>query len=165
MSEVCLLSRHNGARMKTSRGLMNKSCSWLVVVGLLGLLGLAGPLDAAEFACAAGDVACLITAIHAANTNEEANTITLAAGLYTLTAVGNNTDGPTGLPSVTGALHLRGAGADSTVLERAAGAPPFRLLHVAATGGLTLEGLTLGGGDATTTNAGGGIWNQGTLTL
>src|SRR4029453_13039794 len=56
-------------------------------------------------------------------------------------------------------------GADSTVLERAAGAPPFRLLHVAATGGLTLEGLTLRGGDATTTNAGGSIWNQGTLTL
>jgi hypothetical protein len=122
-------------------------------------------MHAAEFSCAAGDVPCRIEAISVANTNGETNTITLAAGLYTLTAVDNNTDGPTGLPSVTGPLTLRGAGADSTVLERAAGAPLFRLLHVAATGGLTLEGLTLRGGDATTTNAGGGIWNQGTLTL
>src|SRR5215475_12771505 len=151
--------------MMIARWSMETGGGWLIVAGLLVLLGLAHPTPAAEFACAAGDVACLITAIHAANTNEEANTITLAAGLYTLTAVDNNTDGPTGLPSVTGPLTLRGAGADSTVLERAAGAPPFRLLHVAATGGLTLEGLTLGGGDATTTNAGGGIWNQGTLTL
>ena len=151
--------------MQIPRWSTDTGVAWLVLSTLLGLLGLARPVPAAEFSCAAGDVPCLIEAINVANTNGEANTITLAAGLYTLTAVDNNTDGPTGLPSVTGPLTLRGAGADSTVLERAAGAPPFRLLHVAATGGLTLEGLTLRGGDATTTNAGGGIWNQGTLTL
>src|SRR5262245_44839994 len=92
-----------------------------VMVVLLGALGLVRPSHAAEFSCAPGDVACLISAIHAANATGTANTMTLASGLYTLTAVDNNTDGPNGLPSVTGSLTLRGAGADMTILERAAG--------------------------------------------
>jgi hypothetical protein len=123
-------------------------------------------MHAADFSCAPGEVACLIGAINAAKVNGAANTITLAAGLYTLTAVDNNTDGPTGLPSVTGPLTLRGAGAASTIIERAAGAPPFRLLHVAATGVLTLEGLTLQGGNLTgLPDGGGGVRNRGTLTI
>src|SRR5262245_8720804 len=74
-------------------------------------LGLGGPSQAAEFACGAGDVACLIRAINDANANGAANTLTLAAGTYTLTAVDNMTDGPTGLPSITSVLTLRGQGA------------------------------------------------------
>src|SRR5215510_9652403 len=152
--------------MMIARWSMETGGGWLIVAGLLVLLGLAHPTPAAEFACAAGDVACLITAIHAANANGTANTITLAPGFYTLTAVDNNTDGPTGLPSVTSPLTLRGAGADSTVLERAAGAPPFRLLHVAASGTLALDGLTLQGGNlAGLPDGGGGIRNRGTLTI
>jgi hypothetical protein len=50
---------------------------------MLALLPLA---QAAEFAGPAGDMSCLIAAIHAANANGEANTITLAAGTYSLTA-------------------------------------------------------------------------------
>jgi hypothetical protein len=49
-------------------------------VGLLALVSLAHPGHAADLACAAGDVACLITAITTANANGEANTITLEAG-------------------------------------------------------------------------------------
>jgi hypothetical protein len=139
--------------------------AWLVLSTLLSLLGLARPVHAAEFSCAAGDVACLIEAIHVANANGEANTITLEAGTYTLTAVDNDTDGPNGLPSVTGRLTLTGAGADTTVLERAAGALPFRLLHVDATGTLTLDGLTLQGGDLAGLADGGGVLNRGTLTV
>ena len=165
MPEVCLLSRHEGAVMQIPRWSTDTAVAWLVLSMLLGLLGLAHPTHAAEVTCAAGDVACLIAAVHTANATGKADTITLEAGTYTLTAVDHDADGPTGLPSITSALTLRGAGAQNTVLERAAGAPPFRLLHVAATGGLTLEGLTLQGGDVATTNAGGGIWNQGTLTL
>jgi hypothetical protein len=160
--------------MKISRGLMNKGGGWLVLGTLLTLLGLASPAHAAEFSCAVGDVACLIEAIHVANGNGEANTLTLEAGTYTLTAVDNDTTaGPTGLPSVTGRLTITGAGADATILERAAGAPQFRLLDVAPTGTLTLDGLTLQGGDVAglpnrglyTVSGGGGIQNHGTLTL
>jgi Right handed beta helix region len=165
MSEACLLSSYEGARMKIPRWSTDTGVVWLVAGALLGLLGLARPTHAAEFACGAGDVACLMSAINAANVNGTANTITLAAGLYTLTAVDHNTNGPTGLPSVTSLLTLRGSGVASTVIERAAGAPQFRLLHVAATGRLTLEGLTLRGGDDATTNGGGGVHNRGTLTI
>jgi hypothetical protein len=95
----------------------------------------------------------------------------LTAGTYTLTAVDNAADGPNGLPSVTRTLTIQGAGAQSTIIERAADAPDFRLVHVAPTGRLTLEGLTLRGGaqrsPAGLNSAfGGGILNnQGRLVL
>jgi hypothetical protein len=152
--------------MTTRRWATDKGCGWLVGVVLLGLMGIVRPLPAAEFACGGGDVACLISAIHAANANGTANTITLAAGMYTLAAVDNDTDGPTGLPSVTGSLTITGAGANATVIERAVEAPQFRLLHVAARGVLTLDGLTLQGGNlAGLPDGGGGVRNHGTLTL
>jgi predicted outer membrane repeat protein len=90
-----------------------------------------------------GDVACLIDAITEANKNGEMNTITLEAGTYTLTAVNNTTNGPNGLPVITSTLTITGAGADATIIERQASAPPFRLLLAS---GLTLNGLTLQGG-------------------
>jgi hypothetical protein len=133
-------------------------------VGLLGLVSLAPASQAADFACAAGDVACLITAITTANANGEANSITLEAGTYTLTAVDNTTDGPNGLPSVTGIVTIKGAGADATSLERDTSAPAFRFGHVAATGNLTLAGLTMRRGQVSVN--GGHLLNQGgTVTL
>jgi hypothetical protein len=136
---------------------------------LLSLVSLAPLSQAADFACAAGDVACLIDAINQANANGEANTITVEAGTYTLTAVDNTTDGPNGLPSVTGIVTIKGAGADATILERDASAPAFRLGHVAATGNLTFDSLALRGGSAGgsgSSGAGGILFNQGgTLTL
>jgi hypothetical protein len=135
-----------------------------IAAALIGTLALSQPGQAAEFTCASGDVACLIKAMREANTNGEANTITLEAGTYLLTTVDNNTDGANGLPSITSPLTLQGAGADATVIERAAGTPAFRLVHVAATGALTLEGLTLRGGFASTGprfEPGGGLFNNG----
>ena len=139
----------------------------LVIAALVGTVGLWHVGQAAEFSCAASDVACLIDAITTANANGEGNTITLAAGTYTLTAVDHDTEGPTGLPAITSALTLRGSGAQSTIIERAASTPRFRLLHVAATGLLTLEGLTLRGGDLGRQQSlgGGGIHNHGILTI
>jgi hypothetical protein len=116
-------------------------------------------------------VACLIAAINAANANGEDNTIRLAAGTYTLTSVNNTTDGANGLPSITSTLTIIGVGAETTIIARAASAPPFRLVHVAAAGHLVLEGLTLQGGslsglDSGGSGAGGGLYNAGgTLTL
>jgi hypothetical protein len=98
-----------------------------VLAMLVGLLGLWQAARAADFSCPGGDVTCLIDAITQANANGEANTITLDAGTYTLTAVNNDTDGPNGLPSVTGIVTIQGAGVDTTILERDASAPNFRL--------------------------------------
>jgi hypothetical protein len=53
---------------------------WLGIACGVFLLSLASPGQAADFACAAGDDTCLITAINTANGNGEANTITLEAG-------------------------------------------------------------------------------------
>lgn len=135
-----------------------------IAAAVIGTLALSQPGQAAEFACASGDVACLIKAIREANANGEANTITLGAGAYPLTTVDNHTDGSNGLPSITGLLTLRGAGADAIIIERAAGTPAFRLMHVAATGALSLEGLTLRGGLASSGSRlepGGGLFNNG----
>jgi hypothetical protein len=143
-------------------------------VGLLALVSLAPRTQAADFSCAAGDVTCLINAINTANVNGDTNTITLEAGTYTLTAVDNLTEGSpnerNGLPSITSTLTVRGAGADTTILERAATAPAFRLLHIAASGTLALEGLTLQGGRCVGSNeglcfGGAGLRNLGTVTL
>jgi hypothetical protein len=122
---------------------------------------------AAIFSCAGGDSACLIAAIDAANANGQTNTITLAAGTYTLTAVDNTADGANGLPSITSPLTLQGAGASQTLIERPDSAPSFRLLHIAPMGTLTVAGVTLMGGSSSLGSGfgGGGLLNDGTLTL
>jgi hypothetical protein len=119
-----------------------------VAAALVCVLALSPRVHAAKFTCPAGDVACLIDAINTANANGEANTITLEAGTYTLTAVDNTTIGigPSGLPLVTSALTLRGAGAEATSIARDASSPSFRLVTIAAEGILTFEKLTLQGG-------------------
>jgi hypothetical protein len=154
-------------------GMGRRSYGWVLGI-LLGLIGGWQPGQAADFTCPAGDVACLKATITTANTNGQANTITLAAdpGLdspqgYTLTAVDNTTDGPNGLPSITSTLVItgrRGEEEPTSRIVREPSAPPFRLLHVAATGNLTLNGLILEGG-LLEENLGGGLFNLGTVTL
>ena len=129
-------------------------------------LALALPLSvqAKTFRCRAGDVPCLIAAINQANANGEQNTIRLEAGTYTLTAIDDSSPGEfgeNGLPVITSTLIIRGQEAETTIIEPAAGAPRFRLLHVAMAGTLTLQGLTLRGGVALA----GGLFNRGTVTL
>jgi hypothetical protein len=140
---------------------------WRGLVLLLGLLGLCRAGQAADFPCAAGDVACVIAAITEANTNGQAhNRILLAAGTYTFTAVENLTEGPNGLPSITSHLTMTGAGADATILEHETNAPPFRLGHVAATGSLTLDSLSMrgfGGVRLRDVEMGGTLLNHGGL--
>lgn len=112
-------------------------------------LGTAFPTQAAVFRCASGDVACLVDAINQSNTNGERNTIRLEAGTYALSAIDNDTNGATGLPSITGRIVIRGQGAAVTSITRASSAPAMRLLHVGASGQLTVHGVTLTGGGAT----------------
>jgi hypothetical protein len=137
------------------------------------------PAPGQQFNCTAGDVQCLIHAINAANADSRSHdTINLAAGTYTLTAVNNTTDGPNGLPSIRGPLTLDGA-ADSasdssaaalpgTIIERAAGARPFRLLHNGTASGVLIQGISFRGGNVVTGEPnihGGAIFNIGRLTL
>ncbi len=116
--------------------------------------------QAASFNVACSDTAGLIAAINTANGNEGSDTITLAANCtYTLLAVDNSADGANGLPNITSNITLVGNGA---TIERSAAAPAFRLLHVASSGDLTVQNLTLTNGQAD----GAAIWNNGgTLNL
>jgi hypothetical protein len=126
-------------------------CVMLPKITLLLLLLFAfvppHPLHAAEFFCSSGDATCLIAAVNSANDTPEEDTIILGPGIYTLTTVDNNTDdGPNGLPSIKSTVTIRGAGADLTILERDGASPFFRLLHIASTGSLILDEVTLRGG-------------------
>jgi hypothetical protein len=108
-----------------------------------------------------GGAAGLIAAINAANAGGDA-TISLAAGCtYQLTAADNTSPGlgANGLPVITSQITLNGA--ETTI---AGNDTTFRILQVAASGNLTLQGLTVTGGSTAT--MGGGILNlEGRLTL
>ena len=117
---------------------------------------------------------CTLTqAIQAANTYRAVggcragrgpDLILLPAGAYLMTTVGNVTNGPTALPTVTGELEIRGTGPAGTSIERDGNAPAMRLLQVR--GVLTLRHLTIRGGSATGQGAagsGGAIFG-GTIT-
>ena len=131
-----------------------------VTIGIVwGVMsGLTSP-QAATFKIPAGDVDSLIAVINTANGNGEDDTIKLAAGTYTLTEVDNDTDGPNGLPSIISTIAIQGADDGSTIINRNEGAPQFRIFHVAVTGALTLNHVTVEKGH--TIYDGGGINNQG----
>jgi hypothetical protein len=119
----------------------------------------------------AASVSDLVADIAAANKTPEADTILLAPGrTFTLAAVNNTADGPTGLPVIAAGEDLTIVG-NGAVIERstAKNTPAFRLLEVAAGGSLTLQNLTLQGGLAQATShqigIGGAVYNLGSLTL
>lgn len=135
---------------------------------LLFAFALLPPLQAATFNCSSGDAACLAQAITAANATAKADTIRLAAGVYTLPAEDNTEDGANGLPSITSKIKIKGKGSDQTIIQRDPSSDrDMRIVHVGATGNLTLEGVTLRGGfsfDSLHQNAT-GIFNRGTTHL
>ncbi|HWM38945.1 MAG TPA: hypothetical protein VNS49_17690, partial [Streptomyces sp.] len=109
------------------------------------------------------DIAALKTAINNANTS--GGSIVLARNCtYSLTAADNTDDG---LPEVTGKVRISG---DSTIIQRAPStSAAFRVFHVTQTGNLSLDSVTVRGGEASGNGfgeAGGGILNDhGRLTL
>src|SRR3954447_19859571 len=127
-----------------------------------------------------GTTCTLINAIVTANTDsdtggcvqtgtsEAADTLMLQHGsIHTLTAVDNNTYGPTGLPVINSEITIAG---DGSTIRRSGGAPSFRILAVNAAGNLTLKETTIRGGIASGGSApddrGGGIFTEdGTVTL
>jgi len=141
---------------------------WLLIL-LIIVLFRPPWVMAAEFYCAAGDVPCLVGALGKANSQRfQRADIYLPAGTWTLTQPDStDTEGATGLPTITSRVTIAGAGAGQTIIERAEDAPLFRLFQVAPEGVLTLEGLTLQGGevDIDFLERGGGIRNLGSLTI
>jgi hypothetical protein len=162
---------------RATMSVRTRSCVGCVMLPKITLLLLFAfvrphPLHAAEFFCSSGDATCLIAAVNSANDTPEEDTITLGPGPYTLTTVDNNTDGPNGLPSIKSTVTIRGAGADRTILERDGAAPVFRLVHIASTGSLILDEVTLRGGVVRGPgvvfgfeDSGGAILNFGTLSI
>jgi hypothetical protein len=111
-----------------------------------------------------GDIAALKTAINDANTG--GGSIVLAPRcVYNLSQTDNPDDG---LPEITGKVRISG---DRTTIQRApAAGAAFRIFHVTQGGSLTLDSLTVRGGEAPSDpfvqSNGGGIFNdQGGLTL
>ena len=103
----------------------------------------------------------LRAAIQEANALPGAHTISVPAGTYTLTVPGPSYD-----LDINGELIITGAGADSTIVEACSGAPCTandRVFEVAPGAVATISGVTIQNGSATV--YGGGISNQGTLTL
>lgn len=149
-----------------------------VIIFIIFALFVPDPLSAEVFNIPSGNINALINAIDEANSNGEDDTIKLKPGIYTLTAIDNNTDGANGLPSITSKIRIANglpsftrkirinvAGANATIIERDQNAPPFRIFHVAPTGTLTVDGIAIRGGFIECCDIGGGIFNNGQLTI
>lgn len=99
-------------------------------------------------------------ALAAANSNGEDDHITLAAGLYELTAVGDGDLGDLNVTEAGTTLTITGAGAGVTVID--ASTLGDRVFDVGPDATLVLVGVTVTGGDA---DEGGGLRNLGRLEL
>jgi len=147
------------------------------LTGLFALLGLwSGAAHAATFTIPDGDVAALKSALATANTNDEADTINLAAdGTYILTTPDNNTNGKNALPVIANDLFATGTeltlnGDGARIKRSSAGATPdFRILQISYGATVSITGLTIANGQASgifPANAGGGVYNDhGMLSL
>ena len=95
----------------------------------------------------ASTVTQLINAMNSAIGSAQADTITLAAGAtFSLIDVNDWSDGPSGLPRVTGGGGLTIVGNGGTIERGAAAVDAFRFFSVAAGASLTLRNLTLASG-------------------
>ena len=144
--------------------------SALLLCAFAFLLAPAQPVSAAMLM--AGDATALNTAINTANSTPGSDTILLTANI-TLTSVGNSSPdfGDTGLVPIMSDITIDGRGFSIT---RDAGAPNFRILLVVNGGNLTLRNVRVSAGVGTAvfnntfcsgSSCGGGVYNQGTLTI
>ncbi len=150
--------------------IMMRKMALLLMIGLL-LVPACDPVTPAPVACSA---AALIAAITHANTTAAPDVLELEPGcVYTLTEVhttllatdhGSTFDyGDVGLPPVTTPITING---NNATITRADDAPAFRIFHLARTGQLTLNDLTITNGWARREgsafpSSGGAIYNDG----
>ena len=146
---------------------------WRRSLGGLALLLALGQAPALAATINVGGACSLIDAITAANNggsaggcapgDSGADTIVLPANsIHTLTAVNNTADGsPNGLPPITSTITIAGNG---STITRDPAAPDFRILLVRS-GDLTLRETTVSGGRTIQFRDGGGVANDGVLSL
>ena len=144
----------NGGRYNTAAGAVVKS-----IFLMLMILGQTLPrgAEAALFHVPNSDnpqpsAQQLIDAVTAANAAGEPAVIEIEAGIYTFTQAADHVEGDNALPAITGDITLRGMGVGpaQTIIQRdntTVDVPKFRIMHVTPTGKLTLERLTLRGGE------------------
>lgn len=144
-----------------------------MVAALGGLLTVAFGLvftaaaGAAVFSVGCGKVTGLTglnAAIVAADVTPGPSTIDLQDCTYTVAAAAAPFDlsGPDGLPVIIGRLTIDGDGAS---IVRGSAAAHFRIMHVESRASVVLNGLTVSGGYANAPDLGGGILDDGTLSL
>lgn len=121
-------------------------------LGLLPL-GLAHAQPTVPVPC--NDIPALRAAITNANTSGDPVELTPGC-TYSLVDADNPDDG---LPEITGNVRISGFG--STIERAATATVDFRILHVKEGGRLTLNTLTVTGGQVGGSNSGGGIYNEG----
>ena len=108
-------------------------------------------------------VSTLRATIMQSNARSGEDTIILSPGTYSLTLVGRDEDGSqTGDLDITDDLNIIGAGTNQTFIDAS---QIDRLFHVFSGRTLNLSNLTLINGNASTTDNGGNILNQGNLIL
>jgi hypothetical protein len=138
---------------------------FIAILFAIPALGQTGPSPGREFFCP--NVTCLIYAIQQSNLNpNDVDTINLVPAVYTLEAILSEVDGPTGLPSIIGAVVIKSSSEKApAIIERNSDAPAFRLFHVSENGDLTLHGITLRYGHDTSSFGGGAIFSWGRLRI
>jgi CSLREA domain-containing protein len=103
------------------------------------------------------------TAVDACPGGSGEDLIMVPAGTYSLTLAGaDEDDNATGDLDVWSDLTLDGAGAGQTILD---GVRQDRVLHIHGSAIVEVNGLEVGEGRTPTGMGGGGIYNEGTLTL
>lgn len=146
--------------VSNSRGARDVAVIWAAAFAVIALWH-PPVVRSAVFQCAAGEVSCLIAAINAANAAPDKDSIELGPGTYSLASPLDQANDPSGLPSITSPVVIRGTGgAEATVIQRDENAPALRIFRVTPSGVLSLEHLTVRGGFLSSGN-GGGILNQG----
>ncbi|KAB2892953.1 MAG: hypothetical protein F9K28_10700, partial [Bacteroidetes bacterium] len=108
----------------------------------------------------AGEVTGFINAINTANSNPDADVIGLETGTYTFTTAYLPLNA---LPAITSDITI--CSPEGATLTRQAGSPLFGFFEVSAGGNLTLENLTLSGGDVGNDTGGALVNEGGTVTL
>jgi predicted outer membrane repeat protein len=148
-------------KLKIRPALLGRSLAAILIL-LATNLHIVRALEAATLTITSCDSGQLISAITIANSDSAADIINLAPGcVYTLGSGSFNADGQNGLPDISSPISINGNGA-TIARDSALGTPAFRILHIAISGALLLNTVTISNGLEV---RGGGIYSSGTLTM